>query len=153
MRFCLVSDSHGNKGRIEQVLEKGDYDYFFFMGDGINDLGLYSYVSQVYAVSGNCDYFGGEPNEKIITLCGKKILITHGNKYGVKSGLGLLYDYARSINADLVFYGHTHRQQIDNIGGIYFVNPGTFKKNDRGESHYLYLNVTEESITSEDAFV
>ena len=151
MKCILTSDSHGNSLGFDKLFQEENFDFLFFMGDGVRDLGLYANLAQVYAVSGNCDYFCDEPNEKQITLCGKKILITHGNMYGVKSGLGQLVTYAKSLGVNYVFYGHTHKYDVQLIDGIYFINPGSFRASSDGECKYITMYLGERGCNVEQS--
>ena len=146
MKLILLSDSHGNKKAIDKIFEKESFDYLFFMGDGLSDLGTYINLENVYAVSGNCDFFSKVENEKVLDLCGYKIFLTHGNRYGVKSNLNLLVERAQEVGANLVFYGHTHRKHIEKIGETYFINPGKFYPNYEGESIAVELFLDEKGI-------
>ena len=141
MKIAVISDSHGNKKGVDKVFENGNFDYLFFLGDGINDLGLYKNLDNVFAVSGNCDFFSSVPSERIFELNGIKFLITHGNKFGVKGTLGALISYAKEMNVDYVFYGHTHNQKIEQFGNIYYINPGSFQKNSSNVSTGLIIDI------------
>ena len=68
MRIMLISDSHGNKLGIDKIFSTQKFDYLFFMGDGLNDLGDYIYLDNVFAVSGNCDFFSKVDNEKCVEI-------------------------------------------------------------------------------------
>jgi putative phosphoesterase len=114
-----------------------------FLGDGLRDLDRIDFGSvPVYRVLGNCDLFGFGladdcREEEIFRIAGHTVLLTHGARYGVKSGLGALIAHAASENADLVLYGHTHEPRLDvipigtRIGDrtltreIYLFNPGS----------------------------
>ena len=115
MRIILVSDSHGNRDSLERLIENEKFDYLFFLGDGLNDLGLYDNLENVIAVSGNCDFFSVIPNERILQIGGYSILVTHGNKYSVKSSLSKIKEKAESEGVNLVFFGHTHKPTIEII--------------------------------------
>ncbi|MCL2456121.1 MAG: metallophosphoesterase family protein, partial [Defluviitaleaceae bacterium] len=54
-----------------------------------------------------------------------KILLTHGNKLGVKVGIDRLAYYAREKGANAIFYGHTHFPICVTVGGILVLNPGS----------------------------
>ena len=48
MRAILVSDSHGNKEKIDFIFQNFTFDYFFFLGDGYKDLGGYfNYAAEI----------------------------------------------------------------------------------------------------------
>lgn len=123
----ICSDSHGSKARIDKLFENYKFDYFIFLGDGLTDLGDWELLGNVYAVSGNCDFFSVTESERMLEIACKQIFITHGHKYGVKYGLATLSKYARNHGADIVLYGHTHNYNVEDIDGITFANPGTLK--------------------------
>lgn len=146
MKLLLISDSHGSSKSIDRIFSNCEFDYLFFLGDGLSDLGTYVNLDNVYYVSGNCDFFSREQGEKYIELEGKKILYTHGNRYGVKSGLGKLIEHAEELDVDFCFYGHTHIQKFEKIGDIYYVNPGSFHKNMAGESKGILLTIENNNV-------
>ena len=77
-------------------------------------------------VPGNCDGWGAAvPVKKQINLAGKSILLSHGHRWGVKSGYDTAIADARAVGADILLFGHTHiplcRQLED---GLWMMNPG-----------------------------
>ena len=115
---CLVfSDSHGYSLFMRKAIAKNpDAEIVFFLGDGLPDLEeVFSlYPNKCYlAVRGNCDrdvvaMGKGIPKTDRIELCGKKIVFTHGDLYGVKFGIDGIDGLAKKENADIVLFGHTH---------------------------------------------
>lgn len=77
-------------------------------------------------VPGNCDGWGlAMPTKKQITLAGKSILLSHGHRWGVKSGYDAAIADARAVDADILLFGHTHIplcQQLED--GLWMMNPG-----------------------------
>ena len=146
MRIILTSDSHGNRDGFEKLIENEKFDYLFFLGDGLGDLGLYDNLENVIAVSGNCDFFSVVPNERIIKIGKYNVLATHGNRYGVKGGLAKLRERAEEEKVDFVFFGHTHRPTIEFINNIYYINPGSFHMNSSGESCCVELVLTDSDV-------
>lgn len=146
MKIIVISDSHGNSKGIDKLFSDKNFDYLFFLGDGLSDLGTYINMENVIVVSGNCDFFSKVVNEKYFELQNKKIFMTHGNKYGVKSSLNSLIEKSKQLNADIVFYGHTHKQKIDKFGDIFYINPGSFSKNVRGKSTGLEIEIIGSNI-------
>lgn len=143
MEILIFSDSHG---RIEGMMRAIEAqikrpDLILHLGDGVREV---EYLREsgipVLAVRGNCDLFGAS-SEIGESFCfeelGHKIFMTHGHRFGVKSGVGGLVSHAAQIGADIVLFGHTHRpleQRIDTgyeIGGktisrpMYLFNPGS----------------------------
>lgn len=123
--ILIISDTHGDRVGVERLL--GSYaqknDAVIFLGDGIRDFfedGKCICPVPFYCVCGNCDTLGfssaplvidgyGEVrHEEFINIGGTRILITHGHKYDVKSGLDRLARYAATVGADIALYGHTH---------------------------------------------
>ncbi len=139
MKILVFSDSHGRHGRMAEVFSRGKYDAVLFLGDGSSDfdklreshMGSTRFIS----VRGNCDYFDGTPEERIIDLGGFRVLMLHGHTKNVKHGTSLLEYYAREKGVDLVLYGHTHARDCRRIScekPFYIFNPGSI-----GASSYL----------------
>lgn len=126
-KILVCSDSHGAKDYMSRLFEENDFDFFFFLGDGLHDLGLHQNLDNVIAVKGNCDMFSFEQGLVLKEIEGKKILATHGNSFGVKQGLGGLIKYASDLNCDIVLFGHTHSFCAEIIGDTYYFNPGSLK--------------------------
>ncbi len=128
MKILVFSDSHGYYNRILPVIKKhDDADMVIHCGDIINDcISLSKLISpsiRFCYVAGNNDYASNEPKELTIEVEGKKLFITHGHIYGVKSGLDSL---KRKIKEgyDLVIYGHTHIPNTEYYMGGIILNPG-----------------------------
>ena len=117
MKCIVISDTHGYIDTVKEAIRRNpDAEVVFFLGDGIEDI---EFVAEDHkniawiAVRGNCDrspVFRGSMVKAVdsITLEGKKIVLTHGNLYGAKSGLGGLISLAREEGADILLFGHTH---------------------------------------------
>lgn len=153
MRIVLLSDSHGRKSKVLDIIErhKDNADLFLFLGDGNSDIdeALMLYPSiNIDRVSGNCDFSSPYPAAKFITFEGKKILFTHGHPYYVKHGYSALIQEAESNKVDFCFFGHTHIQLKEHIGSIYYVNPGTASTGSyavvdvvKGQTNIYFTNV------------
>lgn len=125
--FFIVSDTHGHVAPLEKL--KGimqESDYIIHLGDYFSDMRPFEreFYKKLYAVKGNCD--GGGADE-ILDVSGYKILLTHGDRYGVKSSLYKLLLRAKELGVNAVFYGHTHVAKIEEIDGITFINPGNMQ--------------------------
>lgn len=137
MKCIVLSDTHGYIDTAREALRRNpDAEVVFFLGDGIEDI---EFLSDSYknvawlVVRGNCDrspVFRGNMVKSVdsITLMDKKIVFTHGNLYGVKSGIGGLVALARDEGADIVLFGHTHTPCEIYISDyekpFYLFNPG-----------------------------
>ncbi|MBP5270380.1 MAG: metallophosphoesterase family protein [Clostridia bacterium] len=128
MKYLLVSDTHGNRSRLEELLAAGDYDGFIHLGDGIAEAEQTSgfYPEKIFiGVCGNCDFSAGEPVERVSRVRGVPVFICHGHKYGVKGGLVRLAAAAAARGCRAAFYGHTHAPCVKMKDGVLLVNPGT----------------------------
>ncbi len=137
---CLVfSDSHGDTALIYRAIrEHPDAEVVFFLGDGLSDIervaGNHSELAFI-AVVGNCDsykYLRGIEVGRLeeITLLGNKILLTHGDAYGVKASDDRLIYLAEERLPDILIHGHTHIKRLRYVSldighGFYLFNPGT----------------------------
>lgn len=119
----LISDTHGMVRRdvhtalagVELILHAGDVG-----GDDILD--ELELIAPVRAVYGNTDPAGAPRLEAAIELevDGVTIHVSHGHELGSPTPARLLERYA----ADVVVYGHTHRQLVSRADGRLVVNPG-----------------------------
>lgn len=119
MTLLILSDSHGRPDRIREAVQRVRPDGILFAGDGLRDLASCDLSSApLWAVRGNCDWLSSpvivngsllEPeDEELITLDGFRILLIHGHKQGVKSGLATAAAHALRRDADILIFGHTH---------------------------------------------
>lgn len=129
MRVLVVSDSHGMIGRLGNILmaaeAEGPLDAVIHLGDGYCDLDEFAQngLPPRYQVAGNCD-LGRDGQQEIITLCGARLLLTHGHRYQVRQGVESLLGEARQEKVQAALYGHTHLQKCQWEGGLLLLNPG-----------------------------
>lgn len=129
MKVLVISDVHGRPSAVQNIIEKNtDADNIIFLGDGIDSV---SHIEAFYpqkrffSVLGNCDFRVGS-DEDFITLAGKKVFLTHGHNYNVKTDRTLysLKNRGRLLGADIVLFGHTHVPFASEEDGLYIMNPG-----------------------------
>lgn len=128
MRIMVTSDTHGNYPLLLRTCDQAEpVDCVIHLGDGADDAVLLARIADisVISVAGNCDRGSDAPRELLWECEGKRLLLTHGDRYGVKSGLGKLEQRGIEAGADVVLFGHTHCATITRQNGILFVNPGT----------------------------
>ncbi len=141
MNILVFSDSHGSGDRIEAVAARQitPPDAIFFLGDGLRDLAWLDLSgSRIFKVRGNCDFYGGDAEDEILTdLGGVRIFAAHGHRYSVKSGHSAMAARAATLGADIMLFGHTHTpvsevlRAGDTVGGVtlpkplYVMNPGS----------------------------
>jgi hypothetical protein len=119
----LISDTHGlvrpqvhqALAGVELILHAGDVG-----GDEVLD--ELSLIAPVLAVSGNTDTPGDPRLREAIdqSIGGVSIHVSHGHEVGSPTPARLLERYA----AQVIVYGHTHRQHVARAGGCLIVNPG-----------------------------
>ena len=117
----VVSDTHGKYFALEAVLERQSVleknyrpTHLIHLGDGVADIDGCAHTEKmcIHTVRGNCDnffyaYSKGIEKEKLLDICGYKILIMHGDSYSVKSGDSKAIARAAECGADILLYGHT----------------------------------------------
>ena len=110
MELLILSDTHGKRNRVREVLERTNPDAVLFLGDGLRDVENAGLSCPLYAVRGNCDWttFADAPEERLEIFGGVRVFLTHGHRYGVKSGPGAALAAAARQNADVLLYGHVH---------------------------------------------
>lgn len=144
MRLLIISDTHGNKSRLKKLLEKEAADIYIHLGDGASECHklMNEYPDKkIIPVCGNCDLMFTFPADRLITLEGKRIFITHGDRYGVKYSLEHIAREAKAQNASLVLYGHTHKCSTDEIDGITIFNPGSLGRPRDNKPTYGVLEI------------
>lgn len=131
MQALILSDSHGHRGFVEEVLEKHPQaSVVYFLGDGLRemeDLALLNRDRRFVMVAGNCDLAATEPLCREDVAGDRRLFLTHGHLFSVKTGLHSLYYAALERNADVVLFGHTHQPLHRFEGDVFLFNPGSVK--------------------------
>lgn len=123
MRILVFSDSHGHTTRLRAAAKSVQADAIIHLGDHAKDAEILQDIAPLYVVQGNCD-FTSAPIEQVIELGGKRLFITHGHRYYVKSELDTLYRAADKAGAHVALYGHTHLPGYEYRGRMLLLNPG-----------------------------
>ena len=118
----LISDTHGlvrpavftALEGVELILHAGD------VGEGV--LEELNAIAPVRAVRGNTDPpgFPGLQEALDLELHGVRIHVSHGHELGSPTPKRLMAAYP----ADVIVYGHTHKQLVVNVEGRWVINPG-----------------------------
>ena len=129
-KVVVLSDTHGNVSDLKKIADiLKECDIIFHLGDGYHDLdalGL-DILKKTVRVVGNCDAVAGE-REILTDVEGVRVLLTHGDLYGVKRDKTRLFLRAKETGASVAFYGHTHAKNIEIADGITIANPGTLHR-------------------------
>ncbi len=128
MKILVLSDSHGKVENMVRCVEMVQPRHILHLGDCIRDaeaLGELFPQIPMDTVPGNCDWGRSEEGEKLIELCGKRILMMHGHTRAVKSTTMRARYAAKECGADVLLFGHTHYSTVDYDGTLYVMNPGS----------------------------
>lgn len=126
-KILVMSDSHGLTRRVETIANRHEVDLKIHCGDSELAEDATELAGQV-VVRGNCDWGANFPEEKVIDIDGRRILITHGHLYGVKSSLMQLRYRALEVEADIILFGHSHIVHCEQIESQLFINPGSIRQ-------------------------
>ena len=157
MIVAVISDTHLPRGtrRIPEaclerlrhadlILHAGDLTAASVL-DELETLG-----PPVHAVHGNMDeaaLLDRLPAQRIVVAGGARIAMRHdaGPRAGREERLA-----ARFAECDAVVYGHTHQPQVERVGEIWILNPGSPTERRRAPSHtMLELEVVDGRIEPE----
>lgn len=118
----LISDTHGMLRpevfaafeHVELILHAGDVGE----DDILDELET---IAPVYAVRGNTDRVDNSrlPEARELTISGVSVHVSHGHEVGANP-ITLFAAYP----ADVIVYGHTHRELVTREEGRLVVNPG-----------------------------
>lgn len=151
MKVLVISDTHGNVDRALSAHTLSEpVDAVIHLGDGSADADLLRFVLDVPVVSvaGNCDPCSDAPRELLWECEGKRILLTHGDTYQVKSGQGRLLLRSIELKAEAVLFGHTHQAFCEVYSGVLLLNPGALA-NHVSRRSYAVLTITQGKISSQ----
>lgn len=150
MHILVMSDTHGNYPLAFKASSMAEpFSTLIHLGDVVEDAALLESVLEVEVIqlAGNCDLGSDSPRERLWECEGKKVLLLHGDAYGVKNGLTGLEKRAREVGADAVLFGHTHRATVTTLSGILAVNPGTLMRTAQ-HTTFATLEITPTGITA-----
>jgi len=151
MNILVLSDTHSNVSVALKVIRRhGNFDCFFHLGDTYRDAQqIHSSTGlAMHAVSGNMDDQRVGPLTEVFELGGHRLLLTHGDQFGVHRSLIGLNLAAEEAGANIVCFGHTHRPLNGSVGARRFFNPGSL----RGESGTYGILVLDASGVSFDVY-
>jgi uncharacterized protein len=156
MLIAIFSDLHDNINNLKLFQEKVkelNIKALIFTGDLTNNDTLESlatnYKNTIYLVSGNADLYDIELFKKYphLKYLGEKNII---NINKINIGLSHFPEIAKELiyknndKLDFVFYGHTHRPDLEKINNCYLINPGNL--NDTISPTFAVLNTKNKYI-------
>lgn len=149
MKILIFSDSHGNTQALMNAVFDTAPQLILHLGDYERDCAA---VRKAYpdiclrAVRGNGDLRGAEPDYDEFLIEGKRIFMTHGHLYGVKTGLDSLLNAGFLRGADIILFGHTHIPFNRNYDGLLLLNPGSIGL---GAKTYAVLDIEHGAVKSQ----
>ena len=126
MRFVVVSDSHGDRDILVQLVAQYQDQPVTMLHCGDSELTTDDPLfNQMTVVQGNMDFNGQFPAQVVVPVANERIFLTHGHLYGVNGDLMRLLLAAQESQANLAFYGHTHQLACEMHEGVLLLNPGS----------------------------
>ncbi|MCI6363090.1 metallophosphoesterase family protein [Intestinimonas butyriciproducens] len=128
MKIVVFSDSHGAVSNMEDVMRREHPELVLHLGDlcrDIEEIQRRFPQQTIQNVCGNCDGFTETPDQRILRVEGKRILMMHGHRYNVKLTYASAAYAAREAEADILLFGHTHIPYCEQVDGLWMLNPGS----------------------------
>ncbi|KAJ8614134.1 hypothetical protein CTAYLR_004646 [Chrysophaeum taylorii] len=103
--------------------------------------GLRTLAPNVHMVSGDLDE-GSFPESKVVQIGQFRIGVMHGHQiapWGDPHSLGM---FQRRLDVDILITGHTHKNEVNEFDGKWFINPGSIT----GAYSSLHADVTPSFI-------
>ncbi len=146
MKLLVFSDVHRHRTRLEGILQAHqNADMIISLGDA-EVKSAYLQARDIVAIKGNHPFDSGVTLEHMLTVEGKKIMLTHGHKHKVRKGIEKVFFAAKLKGATIVLYGHTHVASHHHVEGIHLINPGAVSTS-RNHNPESYATITFESAT------
>lgn len=148
LKILSVSDTHGRNERWEKVIKKELPDLVLHSGDHCTSENIMNLYAN-YWVAGNNDYIGNEI--EIFKIEDLKFILLHGhqaNRSNYEIWKNKLSEFAKPYNPDVLIYGHSHIQDVDEINGIKMINPGSLElpRNKEMQPTYITFEVDQNQI-------
>lgn len=160
IKYMVISDIHGDIYNLSKVVkyyyeencskllilgDLFDYDEVTNRNDIINRLNLLK--DNIICVRGNCDIDIRNiqfeiPDEKLVKINGKKILLVHGDKTDE--------EYYKNSKAKIIFVGHTHIPRVTKLDKKIVANPGSISKSRYKENTFIIVDNDELTIRNLD---
>ncbi len=146
MKIVVMSDSHRNDAKVEQILKlEPDADGYLHCGDLCSEKRKFP---DIVFVLGNCDYDDDLPRFRTVTFGQIRILMCHGDRIFDRDHA--LARMAKDKNCQIVVHGHTHIPSDIVVDGIRILNPGALSYNrDFSDIGYIVINTDGTSYTVE----
>lgn len=147
-KVLILSDSHGYDNLLLNVLKKENYDISIFAGDYTTDL-TFMKAHFDYFVDGNNDY--QHKDVEIFEVEELKFVLVHSHQFfsfDKEKYFSRMREFGKKYDADIVVYGHTHYQLIDDESKPILVNPGSIAlpRGPKKKGSYIVATVDKNKI-------
>lgn len=151
MKLLIIADTHNDFPALKKVLHAhSECDLVIHCGDGEKDIEQFrrefpGFKAPVEIVRGNCDFNTSIPERFTLDLpYGHRLVATHGHLFMAGDFRSNLVRLARSEQADLVLFGHTHSRYDRRVERVQLFNPGSASRPRDGlEPSYGLIDITE----------
>lgn len=142
--ILIFSDSHGSTNDMHRIVQAGQWDMVFHLGDCYDDMLELKecYDIPIYGVPGNVDLVKAQ-GILSLEVEGFNICLCHGDQFSVKSSLDYIRQYATKAQVDIILFGHSHIAYMEENDYL-LMNPGSIKF-PRGEKSKSYGVIELES--------
>jgi vacuolar protein sorting-associated protein 29 len=100
---------------------------------------LFSLAPNVHVVRGDFDDDTSFPDNKVIQIGQFKIGLIHGHQIVPWGDAHSLAMVQRQLDVDILITGNTHRNEVNEYEGKWFINPGSITGAYRSVSHHSCL--------------
>ena len=131
MQILVFSDSHQVTAPMEAKVREIGPDLILHLGDNDRDARVLAAAFPhipLRVVRGNCDVLSKSPAQEDFLAAERRIVMTHGHHYDVKSDYTALCKMGQAAGADILLFGHTHIPHYERVGSMHVLNPGSAKE-------------------------
>lgn len=135
MKIAIISDIHDNQVNLKKCLtwcNKNKIKNIFCLGDITNEETLEilanGFKKEIFLVRGNAEIFDEKKIEKYANINNGgvvDVIETEKTKIGLCHEPYLINKILKNKEVKYIFYGHTHKPWIEEVGDIKIINPGT----------------------------
>jgi len=136
-KLLVLSDTHGCISALGSALNwakdrmppNDTICCAVFLGDGFSDLRPAVDKTGFYGdwkyICGNNDHEHSIPGNLVFDFADHRFFICHGHRHSLYSGYHALINSARSNDANVALFGHTHVPFNKTMNGVLLINPGS----------------------------
>ncbi|MDR0739383.1 MAG: metallophosphoesterase [Mycoplasmataceae bacterium] len=147
-RILILSDSHGVNDLMVRIIQKETADLVVHAGDYSTSI---SWMKQHfhYFIDGNNDY--DWKNVEVFSFDGFKFLLTHGSEqwsWDQNKWMKRLRELGKENEADVVIFGHSHKELIDTSDKPFLLNPGSISlpRNRELQKSYAIIEIENSQL-------